>query len=94
MKFNELPINKEDLEEVSKFLAPYYGISPYGKSMEIENDIRRNVNVETSIETGGFIAVRIGEQIRVFLGNHLIGCEVIKIAAKGKNFKKIKMGGI
>ena len=93
MKLNQLPIDQNDLTKVSNFLAPHYGISGEQKAAQITNTIN-TTNTELSIETGGFIACNLENKVRIFLGNHLIGCEVIKIARPNKKFKtkKVKTG--
>lgn len=96
---NQLPINTNDLEKVSAFLAPHYGISPEQKQSEILNMIHAyNLHYEDndtenkrkclSIECGGFIVIQTNKQVRIFLGNHLIGAKVLVISPLGKRYNE------
>ena len=70
-------INEYDLERVGEFLAPYYKQTTEEKINDIIHTISTCDSVTSSVECGGFIAIKLKysndiEQWRVFIGNHMI----------------------
>ena len=76
ISYSGVKINEDDLEKVAEFLAPDRNKTKEEKINEIIHAIN-NGEATTTIETAGFIAIKLKysndiEQWRIFIGNHMI----------------------
>ena len=83
--FCDLPIQEDDLHTVAEFLAPHYGETVGEKKLSIQEMVRSSKSAIISVEAGGAVAVRAGDKIRIFIGNHLIRCKDALTISKRKS---------
>ena len=82
-KLSELEFDENDLDTVARFLAPHYGRTAEQQKIIMGGTVLSS-GADLSVETGGFIAVKVNNKVRFFIGNHLIRCEGVLSIKKGK----------